>query len=75
MKKCYFSQTSIRIKNSDTSPHVVVKFFNQYRTLCADLEKEGVGENLRIDIETPFPPSQKSSLLGIAMSEDALQQR
>ncbi len=68
-------QTSIKIKNTETTPHVVIKFFDQYRNLSNDLAKEGVGENLKIHIDAKFPPNQKSSVLGIAMSEEALQQR
>jgi hypothetical protein len=39
------------------------------------MSKEGVGERLKIPIDAVFPPSQKASVLGIAMSEEALQQR
>ncbi len=39
------------------------------------MTKEGVGERLKIPIDAVFPPSQKASVLGISMSEEALQQR
>lgn len=39
------------------------------------LAKAGVGENLQINIECPFPPSYKSSYLGVSLTEDQLQER
>ena len=54
---------------------VVVKFFDQYRTLSNNLADLGVGENLKYPLDAKFPPSQSASMFGISMSEDALQQR
>eukprot|EP01033_Poteriospumella_lacustris_P017323 gene17323-12381_t len=72
-------ETSVRIKhhgkNRLTKPHLVVKFFNQYRDLYDALAKAGVGENMKVNIEVPFPPSYKSSLLGVTLTEDQLQER
>eukprot|EP01038_Epipyxis_sp_PR26KG_P004348 gene4348-6152_t len=72
-------ETSIRIKGPDnkkTTPHVVVKFFDEYRTLSQQLAAMGIGEDLPvINISAAFPPSYKSSLLGVKMTEEALQQR
>jgi hypothetical protein len=52
-----------------------VKFFDQYRSLNESLVKMGIGKGLTFNIDAEFPPSYKSSLLGLGLSEDALQQR
>eukprot|EP01036_Dinobryon_divergens_P024596 gene24596-33064_t len=54
---------------------VVTKFFNQYRQLSTDLLKCKIEERVATELRTQFPPSFKSSMLGVKMSEDALRQR
>ncbi len=53
-------------------PHVVCKFFDQYRTLSEELTELGVGDE---QIEAEFPPTLKSSAIGMSMTEVQLQQR
>lgn len=62
-------------ENTLTPVHVVVKFFDQYRSLCEQLEELQVGENKKIPLPAPFPPSYKKSFIGLGLSEDDLQQR
>eukprot|EP01031_Cornospumella_fuschlensis_P027566 gene27566-33292_t len=72
-------ETSIRIKQSTlavaTTPHLVVKFFDQYRDLMQALAKIGVGYGLEHHVEAAFPKSYRTSNFGIKLSEDALQER
>ena len=62
-------------KAFSTKPHLVIKFFNQYRDLYEGLAKAGIGENLKIHVDAPFPPSFKTSLFGVGLNEDQLQER
>ena len=57
------------------SPHTVIKFFDEYRTLCQGLEKLGVGDGCLVPVANKFPPNHGASKLGFSMGEEALQQR
>lgn len=74
----FFAQTIIRLKGVEkkySSPHTVIKFFDDYRTLCQGLEKLGVGDGCVVPVANKFPPSHSASKLGFSMGEEALQQR
>jgi phage terminase small subunit len=56
-------------------PHVVCKFFDQYRNLHEELHHSGVGKDQPITIEADFPPTHTASSLGMHMTEIQLQER
>ncbi len=58
-----------------STSHVVCKFFDQYRELHEKLEGMGIGEDKKIPINAPFPPTLTTSALGFQMTEDQLQAR
>lgn len=52
-----------------------MKFFDQYRSLQEQLMNLGIGENKAIHIEAQFPPTHKTSMFGVGLGEEMLQQR
>eukprot|EP01032_Pedospumella_encystans_P008724 gene8724-10322_t len=70
-------ETSIRIKNGgqQTSPHYVVKFYDQYKDLCDGLKELGVGDGLPISIDATFPLKYPKSYVGFTLTEQQLQHR
>lgn len=52
-----------------------MKFFDQYRALYEGLNKLNIGENKLINIEASFPPSFKTSMFGLGLTEEQLQER
>lgn len=57
-------------------PHIVSKFFKDYRSLCLSLENIGISSDVSAPHQVPsFPPSYSKSRVGIALTEAELQQR
>ena len=64
----------IVIENKNREHHVL-SFFEQFRSLCNDLQNLGVGYGLTYPVDSPFPPTYLASAFGIPLSEKRLQKR
>ena len=67
----YNTAISLRENGVWGKPLTVVHFFEHYRALSSTLAKLST----RTDEEAPFPPTKRSSMLGIKIAEAALQER
>jgi hypothetical protein len=56
-------------------PHIVCKFFDDYRALCDELATLGVGKDKKIPLTASFPPTYSTSTLGIQLTTSQLQYR